>query len=174
LLADLMTLRERYGELNKLKIAFVGDGFNLAQSWIEAAVLAHFELRLASPAGYEPEKSFIARLRRGEAGIVTHDAVDAVKDADAVYTDTWTSMGQEREAAKRKRDFKDYQVNRALMKHAKRDAVVMHCLPAHRGEEITDEVIDGPQSVVLEQAENRLHAQKAVMVWLLRPEILTS
>jgi ornithine carbamoyltransferase len=83
-------------------------------------------------------------------------------------------MGQEREATKRKRDFKDYQVNRALMKHAKRDAVVMHCLPAHRGEEITDEVIDGPQSVVLEQAENRLHAQKAVMVWLLRPEILTS
>jgi ornithine carbamoyltransferase len=174
LLADLMTLRERYGDLHKLKVAFVGDGFNLAQSWIEAAVLAHFELRLACPAGYEPEKSFVARLRRGEAGIVTHDPVDAVKDADAVYTDTWTSMGQEREAAKRKRDFKDYQVNRALMKHAKRDAVVMHCLPAHRGEEITDEVIDGPQSVVLDQAENRLHAQKAVMVWLLRPEILTS
>ena len=172
LLADLMTLRERYGELNKLKIAFVGDGFNLAQSWIEAAVLAHFELRLACPAGYEPEKSFVARLRRG--GIVTHDPIEAVKDADAVYTDTWTSMGQEREAAKRKRDFKDYQVNRALMKHAKRDAVVMHCLPVHRGEEITDEVIDGAQSVVLEQAENRLHAQKAVMVWLLRPEILTS
>jgi ornithine carbamoyltransferase len=174
LLADLMTLRERYGDLHKLKVAFVGDGFNLAQSWIEAAVLAHFELRLACPAGYEPEKSFVARLRRGEAGIVTHDPVDAVKDADAVYTDTWTSMGQEREAAKRKRDFKDYQVNRALMKHAKRDAVVMHCLPAHRGEEITDEVIDGPQSIVLDQAENRLHAQKAVMVWLLRPEILTS
>jgi ornithine carbamoyltransferase len=174
LLADLMTLRERYGDLHKLKVAFVGDGFNLAQSWIEAAVLAHFELRLACPAGYEPEKSFVARLRRGEAGIVTHDPVEAVKDADAVYTDTWTSMGQEREAAKRKRDFKDYQVNRALMKHAKRDAVVMHCLPAHRGEEITDEVIDGPQSVVLDQAENRLHAQKAVMVWLLRPEILTS
>jgi ornithine carbamoyltransferase len=174
LLADLMTLRERYGDLHKLKVAFVGDGFNLAQSWIEAAVLAHFELRLACPAGYEPEKIFVARLRRGEAGVVTHDPVDAVKDADAVYTDTWTSMGQEREAAKRKRDFKDYQVNRALMKHAKRDAVVMHCLPAHRGEEITDEVIDGPQSVVLEQAENRLHAQKAVMVWLLRPEILTS
>jgi ornithine carbamoyltransferase len=174
LLADLMTLRERYGDLHKLKVAFVGDGFNLAQSWIEAAVMAHFELRLACPAGYEPDKSFVARLKRGEAGIVTHDPVDAVKDADAVYTDTWTSMGQEREAAKRKRDFKDYQVNRALMKHAKRDAVVMHCLPAHRGEEITDEVIDGSQSVVLDQAENRLHAQKAVMVWLLRPEILTS
>jgi ornithine carbamoyltransferase len=172
LLADLMTLRERYGELNKLKIAFVGDGFNLAQSWIEAAVLAHFELRLACPGGYEPEKSFVARLRHG--GTVTHDPIEAVKDADAVYTDTWTSMGQEREAAKRKRDFKDYQVNRELMKHAKRDAVVMHCLPAHRGEEITDGVIDGPQSVVLEQAENRLHAKKAVMVWLLRPEILTS
>ncbi len=90
-----------------------------------------------------------------------------------VYTDTWTSMGQESEAAKRRREFKDFQVNRALMKHARSGAVVMHCLPAHRGEEITDELLDGPQSIVLEQAENRLHAQKAVMVWLLRPEILT-
>lgn len=172
LLADLQTLREQYGDLHDLKVAFVGDGFNLAQSWIEAAAMVHFELRVACPAGYEPEKTFVARLKREKAGLLTHDAVEAVSGADVIYTDTWTSMGQEREAAKRKRDFKDFQVNAALLQHAKREAVVMHCLPAHRGEEITDEVIDGPQSVVLEQAENRLHAQKAVMLWLMRPEVL--
>jgi len=172
LLADLMTLRERFGELHKLKIAFVGDGFNLAQSWIEAAAAIHFELRIGCPTNYQPDPDFVARLRQ-ENGLLTPDAVAAVTGADAVYTDIWTSMGQEGEAAKRRREFKDYQVNRALMKHARPGAVVMHCLPAHRGEEISDELLDGPQSVVLEQAENRLHAQKAVMVWLLRPEILT-
>jgi ornithine carbamoyltransferase len=172
LLADLLTLRERFGELHGLKVAFVGDGFNLAQSWIEAAAAIHFELRIACPAGYEPNHEFTARLAREKGGVVTQDAVAAVKDADVVYTDAWTSMGQEREAGKRRKEFEPFQINRALMKHARASAVVMHCLPAHRGEEITDEVIDGPQSVVLEQAENRLHAQKAVMVWLLRPEIL--
>jgi ornithine carbamoyltransferase len=172
LIADLQTLREHHGDLHKLKIAFIGDGFNIAQSWIEAAAILHFELRIACPSGYEPEKSFVARLRREKGGLLTDDPIAAVKDADVVYTDTWTSMGQEREAAKRRRDFKGFQVNAALLKHARRDAVVMHCLPAHRGEEITDEAIDGPQSVVLEQAENRLHAQKAVMLWLLRPSVL--
>jgi ornithine carbamoyltransferase len=172
LLADLQTLRERYGDLRKLKVAFVGDGFNLAQSWIEAASIIHFELRVACPSGYEPEKAFVARLHE-VGGLLTDDPVAAVKDADAIYTDTWTSMGQEREAATRRRDFKDFQVNAALLKHARPGVCVMHCLPAHRGEEITDEVIDGPQSVVLEQAENRLHAQKAVMLWLVRPEVLT-
>jgi ornithine carbamoyltransferase len=174
LLADLMTLRERFGELRKLKIAFIGDGFNLAQSWIEAAALANFELRIACPPGYEPDKSYLARLRREELGLLTKDPVEAITNADVVYTDTWTSMGREKEAATRRRDFRDFQVNRALLKHARANALVMHCLPAHRGEEITDEVIDGPQSIVLEQAENRLHAQKAVMVWLLRPEVLDS
>ena len=173
LLADLLTLRERAGKLHKLKIAFVGDGFNLANSWIEAASVAQFELRVACPAGYQPDPAFQSRLRGLRGGMLTDDPVAAVRDADVVYTDTWTSMGQEREAANRKRDFKKFQVNRALMGHARPAAMVMHCLPAHRGEEITDEVIDGPQSVVLDQAENRLHAQKAVMVWLLRPEILT-
>jgi len=173
LLADLQTLRERYGDLRKLKVAFVGDGFNLAQSWIEAATIIHFELRLACPPGYEPKENFVARLREAEIGLLTHDPVEAVRDADAIYTDTWTSMGQEREAAKRQRDFQDFQVNAALVKHARSGAAVMHCLPAHRGEEITDDVLDGPQSVVLEQAENRLHAQKAVMLWLMRPEVLT-
>ncbi|MFZ0888899.1 MAG: ornithine carbamoyltransferase [Candidatus Binataceae bacterium] len=173
LLADLLTLRERFGALHKLKVAFVGDGFNLAQSWIEAAALAHFELRIACPAGYEPEKSFVTRMRREELGLLTNDPVEAVKDAEVVYTDTWTSMGREKEAAARRRDFKRFQVNRALMKHAHREAVVMHCQPAHRGEEVTEDVIDGPQSIMLEQAENRLHTQKAVMLWLVRPELLT-
>jgi ornithine carbamoyltransferase len=173
LLADLQTLQERFGrDLAKLKIAWVGDGFNMAQSWIEAASLIGFELRLGIPRGYEPERSFVARLRSEELGILTADPVEAVKDADVIYTDTWTSMGQEKEAAQRRRDFKDFQVNSALLRHAAKDAIVMHCLPAHRGEEISDEVIDGPRSVVLDQAENRLHAQKAVMVWLLRPQVL--
>jgi ornithine carbamoyltransferase len=173
LLADLLTLHERYGSLRKLKVAFVGDGFNLAQSWIEAAAMISIDLRIACPSGYEPDKSFVTRLRQNKNGLMTNDPVAAVSGADAIYTDTWTSMGQEREAAMRQRDFKDFQVNATLLKHAKPDAAVMHCLPAHRGQEITDEVIDGPQSVVLEQAENRLHAQKAVMLWLMRPDILS-
>lgn len=172
LLADLLALRERFGELSKIRVAFVGDGFNVAQSWIEAAEMLGFELRLGCPAGYAPEKSFVARMRRAECGILTHDPVEAVKDADVVYTDAWTSMGQEKEAARRRRDFRQFQVNRELMRQAAPGARVMHCLPAHRGEEITDEVIDGPNSLVLEQAENRLHAQKAVMLWLLKPEVL--
>jgi len=173
-LADLMTLREIRGGLAKLRIAFIGDGFNLAQTWIEAAEILGFELRLGIPAGYEPEKSFVARLRRMKRCILTHDPAEAVAQADAVYTDTWTSMGQEKEAIRRRRDFKAFQVNRALLGKAAEGALVMHCLPAHRGEEITDEVIDGPGSVVLEQAENRLHAQKAVMLWLLKPEVLAA
>ncbi|MBF6567996.1 MAG: ornithine carbamoyltransferase [Candidatus Binataceae bacterium] len=174
LAADLLTLMQHFGELRKLKIAFVGDGFNLAHSWIEAAALAGFELRVACPAGYEPGKNFVARLRRERLGILTDDPLEAVRGADVIYTDTWTSMGQETEAERRRQDFKHFQVNHALMRHAAREAIVMHCLPAHRGEEITDEMLDGPQSLVLEQAENRLHAQKAVMVWLLRPEILSN
>jgi ornithine carbamoyltransferase len=172
-LADLLTLQERFGrDLRKLRVAFVGDGFNLAHSWIEAAVLAGFELRLACPKGYEPEKSFMQMFRRAECGTLSNDPVAAVKDADMVYTDTWTSMGREKEATQRRKDFKGFQVNESLMKHAAHGAIVMHCLPAHRGEEITDDVIDGPRSAVLDEAENRLHAQKAVMVWLLRPEVL--
>ncbi|MHB8381855.1 MAG: ornithine carbamoyltransferase [Candidatus Binataceae bacterium] len=173
ILADLQTLQEHFGrDISKLKITWVGDGFNMAQSWIEAAALLRFELRIAAPRGYEPEKSFLERMRREEIGIVTSDPIKAVTGADVIYTDTWTSMGREKEAAQRRRDFKEFQVNDALVGHASKDALVMHCLPAHRGEEITDDVIDGPRSVVLDQAENRLHAQKAVMVWLLRPEVL--
>jgi ornithine carbamoyltransferase len=173
LMGDLQTLSERYRDLRKVRIAFVGDGFNLAQSWIEAATLIHFELRVACPAGYEPDQNFVARLRREPHCFLTNDPVEAVRDTDVVYTDTWTSMGQEREAVKRRRDFQNFQVNSTLLQSAP-DAIVMHCLPAHRGEEITDEVLDGPQSVVLEQAENRLHAQKAIMLWLLRPSVLSA
>ena len=172
LMADLMTLRERFGDLRPLKVAFVGDGFNMAQSWIEAAELTGCELRIGCPEGYEPQKDFVARLGKLNNGLMTDSAAEAVMGADVIYTDTWTSMGQEAEAADRRRAFKGFQVNDTLLKQAKAEAVVMHCLPAHRGEEITDAVLDGPRSVVLEQAENRLHAQKAIMVWLLRPEIL--
>jgi ornithine carbamoyltransferase len=171
LLADLLTLKEYRGDFTRLRVAFVGDGFNLAHSWIETAELFGIELRLGCPSGYEPDKGFTARARRARV-VVTSDPREAVNAADAVYTDTWTSMGQEREAGRRRRDFKSFQVNRELLKHAKPGALVMHCLPAHRGEEITDEALDGPTSVVLDQAENRLHVQKAVMLWLLKPEVL--
>jgi ornithine carbamoyltransferase len=171
LLADLLTLQEHRGDLARLRVAFVGDGFNLAHSWVEAAELFGLELRLACPAGYEPDKSFAARIKRAKV-LMTNDPRQAVSCVDAVYTDTWTSMGQESEAARRRRDFKDFQVNRELMAHAKPGALVMHCLPAHRGEEITDEVLDGPASVVLDEAENRLHVQKAVMLWLVKPAVL--
>jgi ornithine carbamoyltransferase len=174
LMGDLQTLSERYRDLSKIRVAFVGDGFNLAQSWIEAAAQLHFELRIACPAGYEPDTNFVARLQRESHCTLTNDPVQAVAGADVVYTDTWTSMGQEEEAAKRRRDFRNFQVNSRLLQHARPEAIVMHCLPAHRGEEITDELLDGPQSVVLEQAENRLHAQKAIMLWLLRPSVLAT
>ena len=174
LMGDLQTLRERFPDFRRLKIAFVGDGFNLAQSWIEAATLLHFELRVSCPAGYEPDRNFVTRLQAEPHCLLTHDPVEAVRDADVVYTDTWTSMGQEREASKRRREFQPFQVNDKLLQRARPETIVMHCLPAHRGEEITDEVLDGPRSVVLEQAENRLHAQKAVMLWLLRPSVLAT
>jgi ornithine carbamoyltransferase len=171
LMADLLTLKEHCGDFSRLRVAFVGDGFNLANSWIEAADLFGMELRLGCPSGYEPHNSFAARIKRPKI-LITNDPKEAVSGADAVYTDTWTSMGHEREAARRRRDFKGFQVNRDLLKHAKPGALVMHCLPAHRGEEITDEVLDGPSSVVLDEAENRLHVQKAIMLWLLKPEVL--
>jgi len=172
LMADVMTLRERFGDLRALKVAFVGDGFNMAQSWIEAAELTGCELRIGCPDGYQPDSGFVRRLQKLEKGLLMHDPIAAIKGVDVVYTDTWTSMGQEAEAIDRRRAFEGFQVNDKLLRHAKPEAVVMHCLPAHRGEEITDAVLDGQRSIVLEQAENRLHAQKAIMVWLLRPEIL--
>ena len=167
-LADCQTLIEHKGRLDRLKIAFIGDGNNMVHSWLEAAALVPFSFSLACPKGYEPDSEVLRLARsRGAKIDVTHSVKEAVDGADAIYTDVWTSMGQEEESARRRRDFHDYQVNAEVLKMASAAAVVMHCLPAHRGEEITDEVLEGPQCVAFDQAENRLHAQKAVMVWLM-------
>ncbi|MGE5216094.1 MAG: ornithine carbamoyltransferase [Chloroflexota bacterium] len=167
-LADCLTLQEHKGSLDRLKIAFVGDGNNMVHSWMEAAEKIPFTFALACPKGYEPNQEVKERvLHNGARIIVTHSLEEALKDADAIYTDVWTSMGQEWDVTSRLKAFQDYQVNSRAVALAKKDAVVMHCLPAHRGQEITDEVIESARCVAFDQAENRLHAQKAVMVWLL-------
>ncbi len=167
-MADCQTLQEQKGRLDGLTVAFIGDGNNVVNSWIHAAARLGIHFRLACPKGYEPDPGVLAEAREtGSSTIeILHDPATAVDGADALYTDVWTSMGQEAESQIRRAAFAGYRVDAALLAKAKKDALVMHCLPAHRGEEITGEVVDGPQSVVLEQAENRLHAQKAVMVRL--------
>jgi ornithine carbamoyltransferase len=174
LLADLLTIEEHKGRghLGGLKISYVGDGFNVAHSLIFAAGALGLELHVATPQGYAPRADVVERARR--VGSQTDASIEVYEDpraaaagADVIYTDSWISMGQEAERAARLRVFPPYQVNAALVGLARPDAIVMHCLPAHRGEEITDEVMDGPRSVVFDQAENRLHAQKAVLTLLL-------
>ena len=166
ILADAQALREHKGRIEGLKVAFVGDGNNVFASW---AHLAAFELVLVCPPGYEADKEIVAYAQKETKGSVTiTNDLNGVDGADAVYTDVWASMGQEEEAQIREKAFAPYQVNTALMKRAKSDAVFMHCLPAHRGSEVTDEVMDCAQSIVFDQAENRLHAQKAVMVSLMK------
>ncbi len=174
-LADLLTLEEHLGSLSGLTLAYVGDGNNITHSLIQATAVLGLELRIATPPGYEPDDAVVhdalARARTTGAIItLLHDPREAVRDAQAVYTDAWTSMGQEAHHARRVQAFADFQVNAALMARARPGALFMHCLPAHRGEEVTDEVMDGPQSVVFDQAENRLHTQKALLSVLLRPE----
>src|ERR1051325_8939717 len=167
-LADCQTLVKHKGKLDGLKITFVGDGNNMVHSWLEAAALVPFSFTVACPKGYEPDSEIFAKARAAGADVnVTQSVAEAVSGADAIYTDVWTSMGQEEEAQRRRRVFRDYQVNSKVVTMAQSDAIVMHCLPAHRGEEITDEVLESPQCVAFDQAENRLHVQKAVMVWLL-------
>ncbi len=171
-LADLLTIRERFGRLEGVVLAYVGDGNNVANSLIEAAPRVQMHLRVATPPGYEPDAAVWEASARLAAAAGTElrlltDPVEAVRDADVVYTDAWFSMGEEAERELRQTIFPPYQVNTALLRAARPHALVMHCLPAHRGEEITDEVLDGPQSVVLDQAENRLHAQKALLCELL-------
>ena len=167
-LADLLTLQERKGRLEGLRVVFVGDGNNVVHSWLLAAEKLPFRFTLACPEGFEPDRGILDSVVSAGADVaVTHDPAEAVSGADAIYTDVWASMGQESEAGARQDAFAAFQVNRELVARAKDDVVVMHCLPAHRGEEITDEVIEGPHSVVFDQAENRLHAQKALMVWCL-------
>ncbi len=167
-LADIFTVKEKKGRLEKIKMAYLGDGNNVCHSLMYAAAKVGLELAIACPRGYEPDGKILKEaLADGGSIVLTRDPKAAVKDADVIYTDVWASMGQEKEAAKRRKIFKPYQVNSSLVKLAKKDVIVMHCLPAHRGEEITDEVIDGPHSVVFDQAENRLHVQKAIMVRLM-------
>lgn len=173
ILGDLLTLSEYCKDLRKLKIVYVGDGNNVCNSWLFAAGILGLQFTLACPKGYEAAKQVVdfAKSNRAAKITITHDPVSAVRGANMVYTDIWASMGQEKEQEKRKKVFKPYQVNGALIGNAKKDVLVMHCLPAHRGEEITDDVMDGKNSIVFDQAENRLHAQKAVLVWLMRPDV---
>ena len=171
-LADLFTIREKRGNLKGLKFSYVGDGNNMAHSLIEACVKAGMHISLACPPGYEPDAGIMrdAKLVAAQTGSevrLSNDPGKAVTNADIVYTDVWASMGQESEHAKRVNAFRGYQVDAKLMKLADPKALVMHCLPAHRGEEIAAEVIDGPQSAVFDQAENRLHTQKAVLELLM-------
>jgi ornithine carbamoyltransferase len=150
-------------------MAYIGDGNNVANSWIEAAAKLPFELVIACPEGYDPNANVMAKaVQEAKKGITIHrEAATAVKNADILYTDVWASMGQEAENEQRKKVFKNFQINAQVLKEAKKDAMVMHCLPAHRGEEITADVLEGPQSIVIDQAENRLHVQKAILEILL-------
>ncbi len=168
LMADLLTIREHKGRIEGLKVAFVGDGNNLCNSWLNAALRLEFTLSIAVPEGYHPDREIFEGATAANPDIsVTHAPSEAVEEADVIYTDTWTSMGQEEEAVKRRENFTGFTIDEELVSRAASDVIVMHCLPAHRGEEITDAVIDGPHSVVFDEAENRLHAQKAILVELM-------
>jgi len=171
LLADLLTIQEHKGALAGLKLAYVGDGNNMANSYMLAGAVAGLHVSVATPVGYEPDGDVVSRaaeiaLSNGGSVSVSNSPADAIAGADVVATDTWVSMGQESEKKEKVRAFSGFTIEAALMGHAKSDAIVLHCLPAYRGYEISAEVLDGPQSVIWDQAENRLHAQKALMVWL--------
>lgn len=164
-LADLMTLTEHFGELKGRKLAYIGDGNNMANSLMIGAAKVGLDIAIAAPKGYEPQAEMVDLAQAiakdtGSVVTVTHDPVEAVKNSDAIYTDVWASMGQEAEAIKRLNDFAGFQVNAELVQHAKADYIFMHCLPAHREEEVTADILEGPHSVIFQEAENRLHAQK--------------
>ncbi len=172
-MTDYFTAWEKLGRLKKKKLAWVGDGNNMAHSLMFAAPKLGMDIALATPAGYDPDPSIVQMAKddarkAGTKILLTHHIEEAVDDADIVETDVWASMGQEEEAEKRRRDFEGWQVNRRVMSLAKRSAIFMHCLPAHRGEEVAAEVIDGKQSVIYDEAENRLHVQKAIMIMLMK------
>jgi len=171
-LADILTIRQRLGTYEGKKVGWIGDGNNMANSWINAAYRLGFELVLACPEGYDPDATILARAQREANVRVVRDPNEAAAGAHVVNTDVWASMGQEEEQAVREKAFAGYRVDAALMKRAARDAIFLHCLPAHRGEEVTAEVIDGPQSCVFDEAENRLHIQKAIMAALIGGESL--
>jgi ornithine carbamoyltransferase len=173
ILADLLTVQQHLGTFEGKRIAWIGDGNNMANSWCDAAMLLGFHLRLACPPGYDPDSAVLARATKGGNVTLVRDANEAADGADVITTDVWASMGQEEEHAVRAQAFASFQVNAALLKRATKDAIFLHCLPAHRGEEVTADVIDGPQSRVWDEAENRLHVQKAVMAVLMGGEPLT-
>lgn len=167
-MADLMTIYEHKGKLEGLKMAYIGDGNNMANSLLYGCAKAGMDISVATPEGYEPDAEVVANAKddakmTGSNVIVTHDPVEAIANADVVCTDTWVSMGQEAEKAERIKIFKDYQVNSELFAHSNDDSIFIHCLPAYRGYEVTEDIIDGPHSVIFDEAENRLHAQKAVL-----------
>jgi ornithine carbamoyltransferase len=165
--ADFFTLWERGIDFAKVRFAWIGDGNNVCHSVLLLGAALGADMRIACPPGYEPDPNVVAEARRkGGAVTVTTEPDEAARGADVIYTDVWTSMGQEAEKTRRQEAFARYQINAPLVNFAKSSALVMHCLPAHRGEEITDDVLDGPQSVVFDQAENRLHAQKAIIAAL--------
>lgn len=172
LMADFMTMME-HNKADSPTVTYVGDGNNMANSWLILAALLGFEIRIATPKGYEPDTTVLKTaqelsVKSGAKIVITNDPHDAAKDADVITTDVWTSMGQEDEYQKRLKDFEGFIVDEAMMSLAKKDAIFLHCLPAHRGEEVSEAVLEGPQSVVFEEAENRLHIQKGIMVWLYR------
>jgi len=171
-LADVLTIRERFGVLKGLKLAFIGDGNNVAQSLMLTAVRLGMDFALGCPPGYTPDPDVVAQAEglaavSGASILIAHDPAEAIANAHTVYTDVWASMGQEQEAIKRKKAFQAYQVNGQLFAQARPDAIFMHCLPARRGEEVTDEVMESPRSAVFDEAENRLHAQKALLLMML-------
>ncbi len=171
LLADLLTIRERKGNFEGLRIAWIGDGNNVCNSLILGSAITGMNLSVACPAGYEPDAGIVARANElGSDLSITDDPIEAASGADVLYTDVWVSMGDEKEEEKRLRDFSRFQINNDLLGHAKSDCIVLHCLPAHRGQEISAEVLDGEHSVVLDQAENRLHAQKALLMTVIPPQ----
>jgi ornithine carbamoyltransferase len=170
ILGDALTILEHLGKIEGIKVAYIGDGNNVVHSWINLASRISFQLHMACPKGYDPDQTILSNARESRLSeIVVHrDPKEAVREADVVYTDVWTSMGQEKEAARRKKAFRGYQINSDLLTRAKPQVQVMHCLPAHRGEEITEEVLEGSHSIVFDEAENRLHIQKAILVALLK------
>lgn len=173
LLADLATMHEAFGRLEGLTVSWIGDGNNMANSWLNAAAVMGFELRLACPVGYHPDPTILAFARDRTRVTVTDEPGTAVEGSHVVNTDVWASMGQEDEAAERARVFTGYVVTEELMNRAASDAIFLHCLPAHRGEEVEESVLEGPRSRVFDQAEYRLHAQKALLVTLMNPQDAT-
>ena len=167
-LADLMTIREKYGVLEGLKLCYIGDGDNMANSLIVGGLKTGMQVSVATPAGYQPDPAVLSFAKEYQSFVLTENPEEASADADVVITDTWASMGVEDEKEARKKAFAGYQVNAALMKYAKADAMVQHCLPAYRGQEITEDVFEAHADEIFEEAENRLHAQKAVMVQLMQ------